>query len=127
MLMQLGFYQFELNAAMYQELTRRTEYRWASKNRVGKRPAKQFMGVGEDTMTLVGVIYPEFRGGYDQIDKMRDMGESGKPFLMVSGDGVIFGFWEIDMVEEKQTHIKKLGAPKKQEFTMELSFYGDRS
>lgn len=126
MLMQLGSYQFELNTALYQELTRRTEYRWATKQRHGLRPAKQFLGYGDDTISLTGVVYPDFRGGYGQVDGMREMAATGEPQLMVSGDGIIFGFWVIELVEEVQKHITKLGAPLKQEFMMELSFYGDR-
>ena len=40
-MMQLGAFQFSISTAAYQELTRRSEYRWASQDRFGKQPNLQ--------------------------------------------------------------------------------------
>ena len=70
-MMQLGFFQFSIDAATYQRLSRSTEYRWARQARIGTNDALQFTGYGPETIALEGVIYPHFRGGLKQVDKMR--------------------------------------------------------
>jgi phage protein U len=64
-MMQLGLYQFSIDNAAYQRLFRSTEYRWAAIERVGKQDALQFTGLGGDTITLQGIIYPHYKGGQD--------------------------------------------------------------
>lgn len=130
MMMQLGQYQFELNTAMYQQLQRHSAYRWSAGKRVGNTPAFQFGGYDEDMITLNGVVYPEFRGGIWQIERMREQARQGKALLMVSSAAAgrnIFGFWVIKEVQETQSHIdRQNGVPLKQEFMMVLSYYGSR-
>ena len=44
---------------------------------VGQESAWQFTGPGDDTIRLSGVVYPEFRGGFGQIDDLRKMAAQG--------------------------------------------------
>nr|EKV5070974.1 phage tail protein [Escherichia coli] len=44
-------------------MQRESDYRWPSNSRIGKRDAFQFLGVGEENITLAGVLYPELTGG----------------------------------------------------------------
>lgn len=119
-MMQLGSFQFSILTAAYQELTRRTTYRWAQQDLYGRLPGLQHTGPGEETMTLPGVIYPEYRGGIGQLNRMRSLAGRGTPLLMVSGLGQIMGRWVIEAVEEKQTVFAAFGMPRKQEFTLQL-------
>ena len=81
-LMALGDYRFSLETAAYQELTRSTEYRWQSQDRLRHRPAQQYLGPGREEITLNGMIYPSFRGGLGQLDRMRQEAEKGTPLLL---------------------------------------------
>lgn len=126
-MMQLGSFQFGISTAAYQELTRSTEYRWAKQDRFGQNPALQFTGPGDDTITLPGVIYPEWRGGGGQLEAMRKLAAEGLPMLLVNGRGTMLGRWCIERVEEKQSVFAAAGAPRKQEFTISLRFFGDAS
>lgn len=119
-MMQLGSFQFSVNTAAYQELRRRTAYTWASQDRFGRSPNLQFTGPGEDTITLSGVIYTEYRGGIGQLDAMRGMASRGMPLLLVDGYGRLLGRWAILSVEEGQTVFAAFGRPRKQEFTLQL-------
>lgn len=119
-MMMLGSFQFGIPTAAYQELTRRSNYRWPQQDLFGRRPAVQFTGEGDETMTLSGVIYPEFRGGTGQIEQMRALAGRGVPQLLVSGLGKIMGRWVIEAVEEKQETFAAFGLPRKQEFTLQL-------
>ena len=68
-MLQLGGYQFSIDNAAYQSLSRSSEYRWAAIEQVGAADALQFTGLGPDTITLQGVIYPHFKGGLDQLNR----------------------------------------------------------
>ena len=61
MMLALGMFVFSLRTAAYQELQRQTDWRHASNNRVGAAPARQFVGRGEDAITLPGIILPELK------------------------------------------------------------------
>lgn len=120
-MMQLGSFQFSIMTAVYQELIRKNEYKWPSQHRFGQRPSRQFVGVGDETMQLPGVIYPEYRGGFQQIEAMRNLAARGQPLLLVDGLGKLWGRWVIESIDEKQTLFAAFGAPRKQEFTLSLA------
>lgn len=119
-MMKLGAYQFSISTAAYQELTRRTEWRWPTQDLYGVLPGVQFTGPGGDTITLNGVIYTEYRGGTGQLDAMRALGATGEPQLLVTGSGAMMGRWVVESVEEKQGTFAAAGMPRKQEFTLQL-------
>ena len=62
MMMALGFFVFSLHTAAYQELQRQLAWRHASVPRVGDRPASQYIGPDDETITLAGVLLPELAG-----------------------------------------------------------------
>lgn len=119
-MMQLGTFQFSLSTAAYQELTRKTEYRWASQDRFGDMPFLQFTGPGSDGITLTGTIYTEFRGGTGQIDELRGMAALGLPQLLVDGTGRVMGKWVIESVDEGQSVFAAQGMARKQTFTVTI-------
>lgn len=121
--MILGGFLFSLNTAAFQEMNRETKYRWASQERFGAHEALQFLGPGEDSISLPGVIYPSYRGGTGQVQKMRDLAGKGQPLMLLDGYGNVFGRWVIESVDEKRSNFAALGQPKKQEFTLKLRHY----
>ncbi|GGD41844.1 phage tail protein [Aureimonas glaciei] len=123
-MMGLGPFRFGLNTAAYQTLTRQTEYRWESQERIGRHPAMQFIGEGHTTIDLDGTILPLFRGGLSQIDRMRTIAGSGTPQFLVSGRGKIFGQFVIMSVSETQTVFLPNGVARKLEFAVQLMSYG---
>lgn len=128
-LMMLGSFQFSIETAAYQELQRVTEYRWAKVERARAAPARQFTGVGDDSIDLSGVVHPHWKGGVGQIDAMRALAGLGKPQRMVSmpaiGTGADLGLWCIERIEETQARILEGGVPARQQFRMRLSAYGE--
>lgn len=124
-MMQLGPFQFGLSTAAYQEFTRRTEYRWPGQARLNKLDARQFTGKGSDSITLTGTVYPEFRGGTEQIEDMRSTAELGIPLIMVDGRGNVLGFWVIESIEEKGSIFAEAGVARKQDFTIQIQKYDD--
>lgn len=119
-MMKLGDYKFMIPFSVYQTLDRSTEWKWPSQTRFLLGPSSQFVGNGEDRITLTGVIFPEWRGGSKQVDRFREMGGTGETFLLISGLGKIYGMWFIESVTEKQSLFAAFGTPRKQEFTITL-------
>ena len=122
-MMMLGPYRFSLDTAAYQSLTRSAEYHWPQQDRIGAHPASEFTGAGPEVMSLAGVIYPEFKGGLGQIDRMRAVAGLGVPMPLISGAGRVFGFWAVTGISETQTIFVPGGVPLKIEFSMELQRY----
>ncbi len=119
-MMQLGTFQFSIDTAAYQDLTRSASYRWGSQDRFGQSPALQFTGYESETIALNGVIFPEFAGGWGQLDDLRALAAEGLPQMLITGMGEILDEWVIESVEEKQTVFAAGGVARKIEFSLKL-------
>lgn len=124
-LLTLGGFKFALNSAAPQEITRDTAFGWAWQDRIGRPAAGQYVGPGADTITLPGVIAPDFRGGIGQVATLRSMAAEGKPHRLITGTGDVLGLWAIEGVTEGQTHFKPDGTFRRQEFSITLRRWGD--
>ncbi|MGO4366425.1 phage tail protein [Pseudomonas sp. PAB10] len=118
-------YYFNLDTAAFDELRRSTEFRWASQERLTRRPAQQAVGIGEEKITLKGAIFPGFKGGIKQLDTLRSIGAQLKPLTLTTGYGDVLGTWCLKSVEEEQSALLQGGIPRKQAFTLEFARYGD--
>lgn len=118
-------YYFNLDTAAFDELRRSTEFRWASQERLGRRPAQQAVGMGEEKITLKGAIFPGFKGGIKQLDTLRSLGGQLKPLTLTTGYGDVLGTWCLKSIEEEQSALLQGGIPRKQAFTLEFARYGD--
>ncbi|UXU74374.1 MULTISPECIES: phage tail protein [unclassified Paracoccus (in: a-proteobacteria)] len=123
-MMALGALRFGVNRANYQQFTRAAAWRWQAQDRVGRRPALQFLGPGTDEISLEGVIYPHFKGGLRQVELMRLLADQGQPLILVDGLGWVWDRWVIAAVEERKSLFMADGAPRKIEFTVNLLAYG---
>lgn len=123
-MMGLGAFRFGVNRANYQHFTRAASWRWEAQDRVGRRPALQFLGPGTDEITLEGVIYPHFKGGLRQVELMRLVADQGQPLILVDGLGWVWDRWVVASVEERKSLFLSDGAPRKIEFTVGLMAYG---
>lgn len=125
MMLALGMFVFSLSTAAYQELQRQTEWRHASNNRIGAVPARQFLGRGDDTITLPGIILPELAGSALSLDAIRLMANTGKAWPMVEGSGRIYGLWVIESLSETKTIFFRDGTPRRIEFNLSLKRIDD--
>lgn len=123
-MMALGSYRFSIDSAAYQALKHSQAYRWQAQERLQRRPAMQFLGAGEESIELSGVIYPHFKGGLKQLDAMRIEASKGQPLLLVDGLGFVWGQWVITQVDEGQSFFQANGQPLKQSFQLKLVNYG---
>lgn len=121
MLMALGLFVFSIHTAAYQDLSRQTAWRHASNSRVGARAGYQFVGPGEDTMTLAGWLAPGQIGLGMSISALRDMGDTGKAWTMVDGTGVFHGLWVITSLSETGSLHNPFGKARKIDFSVSLT------
>ena len=124
-MMALGEYRFSLSTAAYQEFSHSAEYRWAAQDRIGRLPARQYVGPGAETISLRGLIYPHFRGGLGQLGRMRNEAGRGEPLDMTEGNGRVWGLWVIIRVEETRRVFEADGVPRQIEFRLELARYAE--
>ena len=125
MMLALGMFVFSLSTLAYQELQRQTEWRHPSSSRVGAAPARQFIGRGDDSITLPGIIFPELAGTTLSLDALRLMANTGKAWPMIEGTGRIYGLWVIESLSETKTVFFRDGTARRIEVTLSLKRIDD--
>ena len=119
MMMCLGQFGFDLTTIAHQQLQRQMAWRHASNNRVGAPSAMQYLGIGDETMTLPGVILPQF-GNADHLFELRRMAKTGAAFVLVDGNGRLYGKFAITELSETGTLLNEYGEPQRIEFSLSL-------
>lgn len=125
MMMALGQFVFSLSTLAYQEFQRQTDWRHGSTSRIGARPARQFLGPGDDSITLPGVLLPELTGGRPSLDEIREMADTGKAWVLVEGTGRIYGLWAIESLSETHSLFFADGTARRIEFSLVLKRIDD--
>ena len=127
MMMALGMFVFSLETLAYQEFQRQTDWRHGSTSRIGTNPARQYLGRGDDSITLPGVLLPALAGSPLSLDTLRMMADTGKAWPLVEGTGRILGIWVIEDISETRTLFFRDGAARRIEFTLKLARIDDGS
>lgn len=129
---QLGPLIFDHTKAAPDCLHHEAHFRWPSKDRLMRRPALQWVGIGEQHITFEGVIHPTFDYAGDgsyvgirRVDDMRQLGELGLPLNLHDGLGNYYGRWCIRSVSETRKDMFENSAPRQQQFKLEIVRYGD--
>ncbi|MCC8367181.1 phage tail protein [Xenorhabdus sp. PB61.4] len=120
MMAALGLFVFMLKTTPYQSFQHKQSWRHAFNSRVGARPAWQFVGPDNDTVTLSGDLYPELTGGSLSLTALKLMADSGKAWSLIDGSGAIYGMFVIESIDETKTEFMSGGAPRKISFTLTL-------
>ncbi|ACA89360.1 MULTISPECIES: phage tail protein [Burkholderia cepacia complex] len=121
MMMALGLFVFSLSTLPYQELKRRRGWRYASNNRVGKKPARQYVGEADETINLSGVLLPELTGGDLSLAVIEAMADQHTAWPLIEGTGHIYGMFTIDDIDTTRTLFFDDGAARRIEFTIALT------
>lgn len=82
--------------------------------------ARQFLGPGADTITLTGTLLPQFTGGQQSLDDLRDMAEQGDAWPLIEGTGAYYGTYVIASLSERKSEFMRDGAAQKIEFDLKL-------
>lgn len=125
LMMILGLFPFGMKTTPYQQLQKQMSWRHPSTSRVGKRPARQFVGPGDSTITLSGVLYPEITGGKISLMALELMADTGKAWPLIEGTGLYYGLYVIEELSQTDSVFFPDGAPRKIEFSMKLTRVDD--
>jgi phage protein U len=127
----LGQAFFEVQGLNYQEVERKFHFRWKEQERIGDRPARQWLGPGEESINLHGFIFPKdprFAGSLDALNSLRASAASGQffNFSVMSDPGTarFLGTWCVLAVFDQQKLFANDGTPRKVHFTIEIGAYG---
>lgn len=111
---------FAIGSLPYVELQRRVDWRHAKADRHGARPASQFLGPGDDKISLSGTLVPEVAGSYSSLNRLREMAASGDAWPLVDGSGAVLGSFRILGVDERQANHVDGGYARKIDFAIDL-------
>ena len=119
-MLALGMFVFERRTLPYQSMQHSKDYRWTSNDRVGKPPAYQFLGEGENAIQLAGTLYPAITGGRISLLAVELMANEGRAWPLIEGTGRMFGMYNVDKVSTTHTEFFSDGAARKIDFTLSL-------
>lgn len=122
-LFQLGSFQFDLPNGVPQTLDRTAEYRWESQDRLLRDPAVQFLGPGQQQITLDGELFPGFSGRQSTIETLRELATQGQPQMLTDGLGRVYGKWAIRSLREGLSTFAPGGGARQISFSIGLVRY----
>lgn len=131
MMMCYGFFVFSLKNLPYQTMKINKSWNYVANERVNRRPALQYTGPNNDTVTLSGSIYTEITNGRLSLELLERMAYLKTPLPLIEGTGVPLGFFVLVSVERTHSELNRNGSPLKIDFTMVLKkvdisdFFGD--
>lgn len=119
-LMTLGMFVFGMDTVPYQDLQRRMTWRHEQSERFGARPASQFAGPVEDSITIAGLVMPELAGRYSAIETLIEMADTGDHWPLMDGTGRVLGDFRIETIDQSHKGVLAGGIPRGIDFAMEL-------
>ncbi|MFB1115616.1 phage tail protein [Dickeya dadantii] len=103
MMMILGLFPFMRSTTPYQSLEQQVTWRHVKNERVGKFARYQYVGPGDDKVTLSGELYPEITGGDMSLSMLTAMASTGKAWPLIEGTGRIYGMYVITGINETRS------------------------
>ncbi|WP_417761708.1 phage tail protein [Shewanella sp.] len=125
MMMTLGYFVFSRTTAPYQKTEQSMVWRHPTNARVNARPSSQFVGVGDETFHLSGVLMPEVTGGDSSLEQLITMADQGAPYPLIDGSGKVYGHYVIERISRSRSEFFQDGSARKIEFSVELKRVDD--
>lgn len=125
MMMIYGMFVFMRTTAPYQSLEQNGEFRHVKNDRVNKSAKWQYIGAGENTITLTGLLYPEITGGDTSLTALWTMAYAGKAWPLIEGTGMIYGMYAVKSIRVNRTEFLPDGKAQKIEFTLSLQLQSE--
>lgn len=119
-LLTLGLFVFGMDTLGYADFERRMAWRHSGSERHMARNASQYVGPGEDTITLSGQLVPGVTGTYGSLDRLIEMAETGDNWQLMDGMGRVLGRYRIVGLDQTHRHIMAGGLPRSIDFTLTL-------
>jgi phage protein U len=120
MMMIYGMMPFMRQTLPYSELQQSVDYRWPTNSRVGQRASAQFIGVGDEKITLTGELRPEVTGGAISLLTLKVMADEGRAWPLIGGNGTIYGMYVAESFSATHSEFLSNGSAQKIQFTLSL-------
>ncbi|WP_338560702.1 phage tail protein [Erwinia sp. E_sp_B04_7] len=120
MMMIYGMMSFMRQTLPYSELQQSVDYRWPTNSRVGQRASAQFIGVGDEKITLTGELRPEVTGGAISLLTLKVMADEGRAWPLIGGNGTIYGMYVAESFSATHSEFLSNGSAQKILFTLSL-------
>lgn len=91
------------------EFQRSASADFAQKPLMGTMPGLEFMGEGEDKITLSGQILPFKTGGLTELEMAHSFRSSGQRLPVLRGDGKRLGWYVIESISESHKELMRDG------------------
>ena len=124
-MMALGLFVFSLKTIPYQQLQQNREWRHPTQNRIGVRPASQFLGVGEESISLSGRLATSLTGGRIHLELLKTMADQGTAWPLIGGNGWLYGLYVITGLDQTYAEMMDNGAARMIDFTLALKRVDD--
>ncbi|HCW0178823.1 TPA: phage tail protein [Citrobacter freundii] len=118
MMMVYGMFVFELKTLPHQQLQQNKSWRHVKNERINRSASWQYIGAGEDQITLSGVLYPEITGGEVSLTVLTTQAYTGRPWPLIDGTGQIYGMYVITGLQTTRSELDRYGKAKKIEFSI---------
>lgn len=120
MLMALGLFVFNRITALPDSIQNTLNQRYSAHETLDSRQKYQYIGTGEQTKVISGVLYPEFTGGALTLFALEKMMKKGESHILINAMGLVQGMYIIESISNTHTLLTKYGIPLKIEFTLNL-------
>lgn len=120
MMMIYGLLPFMRQTLPYSEMQQSVDYRWPTNSRIGQRASAQFLGVGDEKITLTGELRPEVTGGAISLLSFKLVADEGRAWPLIGGNGTIYGMYVMEKFSSSHSEFLSNGSALKITFTLNL-------
>ena len=118
MMMIYGMFVFQLSTLPHQQIQQSRNWRHVKNERINRSASWQYIGAGDDTITLSGLLYPEITGGEVSLTALTTQAYAGRPWPLIDGVGQIYGRYVITALNTTRSELDRYGKARKIEFTV---------
>jgi uncharacterized protein len=105
MLYQLGPVAIDVFPFNVDAVERDAAADFARKDLLGRLPGREFVGEGDDQITLSGQLLPTKIGGLTELEAVHALRRAGERLMVLRGDGLVLGWFAIESVRESHERL----------------------
>lgn len=120
MLYQFGAVQMDTYPFSADEVSRNAGADFAVKPVIGSLPNREFMGEGDDELSISGQLLPSKIGGLTELETLHALRRAGEQLPVMRGDGVMLGWFAITRIQEEHKDLERNGVGFTVQHTIDL-------
>lgn len=120
--MALGPVPFSVPTGTFDEVQRSTRWAIDQPDTLEGMGSPVSRGRESDTMVIRGVAFPGFTGTQNSVERLRELGDTGRSYVLVDGDGNLYGNWMVTAVNESRSAFMANGQPRKITYDVTLTY-----